>query len=148
MPYILEKSFTKKYRGITDDFTGSVPHIFINAGWVIPITAHFRLRPAFASRIIENAPPDFDLHFSAGFLENSRLWTGATLRWGQSNVATAGDVLALMCQYQISSKINAGFAYDLSINGIQQQSASTFELMLEYSFLSVDAGVQNPRFFR
>ncbi len=147
VPYILEKSFTKKYKGIVEDFSGTTPHLFVNAGWIIPITAHLRLRPAFASRVVENAPPDFDLHFSIGFLENSRLWTGATLRWGQSKVATAGDALVLMCQYQISERLNTGFAYDLSINGLQQQTAGTFEWLLSYCFVKDGIGVHNPRFF-
>lgn len=148
VPYILEKSFTKKYKGIVEDFTGTTPHLFINAGWVIPITADLRLRPAFASRVVKNTPPGFDLHFSVGFLENSRLWTGATLRWGQSKLATAGDALSLMSQYQISEKLNVGFAYDLSINGLQQQTAGTFELMVGYCFVKDGVGVHNPRFFQ
>ena len=148
VPYILEKSFTKKYKGIVDDFSGTTPHLFVNAGWVIPITADFRLRPAFATRLVENAPPNFDLHFSIGFLENSRLWTGATLRWGQSKWATAGDALSLMTQYQITSKLNAGFAYDLSINGLQQQTSGTFELVVGYCFLKEGVNVNHPRFFR
>ena len=148
VPYILKKSFTKKYKGIVTDFTGTAPHLFLNAGFVIPITADLRLRPAFASRIVENAPPNFDLHFSIGFLENSRLWTGATLRWGQSKLATAGDALSLMSQYQVNQKLNIGFAYDLSINGLQQQTAGTFELMVGYCFVKAGAGVHNPRFFK
>ena len=36
VPYILESGFTKKYQGMVDDFTGTVPHLFVNAGWVIP----------------------------------------------------------------------------------------------------------------
>ncbi len=147
VPYILEKDFTKKYQGIVGDFSGTVPQLFVNAGWIVPVTANLRLRPAFAARLVENAPPEFDLHFSVGFLENSRLWTGATLRWSQSKVATAGDALALMCQYQLSQKLNAGFAYDLSINGLQQQTAGTFEMMLAYSFVQDGEGVHHPRFF-
>ncbi len=147
VPYLLEKGFTKKYQGIVSDFTGTTPHLFVNAGWIIPVTANLRMRPAFAARLVENAPPNFDLHFSIGFLENSRLWTGATLRWGQSKVATAGDALVLMCQYQLNQKLNAGLAYDLSINGLQQQTAGTFEMMLEYSFVQDGAGVHHPRFF-
>ncbi|MEO1258570.1 MAG: PorP/SprF family type IX secretion system membrane protein [Bacteroidota bacterium] len=148
VPYILEKSFTKKYQGIVDDFSGTTPHLFVNAGWVLPVTADFRLRPAFAARILENAPPNFDLHFSMGFLENSRLWTGATLRWGQSKLASAGDALSLMAQYQINQRLNAGFAYDLSINGLQQQNSGTFELLVGYCFLTDGENVNHPRFFR
>ena len=148
VPYILEKSFIKKYQGIVDDFSGTTPHLFVNAGWVIPITADLRLRPAFAARILENAPPNFDLHFSAGFLENSRLWTGATLRWGQSELATAGDVLSLMMQYQVANRLNIGFAYDLSINGLQQQTAGTFEILVGYCFIKDGMNVNHPRFFR
>ena len=114
VPYILEKSFTERYKGIVGDFTGTAPHLFV----------------------------------SVGFLENSRLWTGATLRWGQSEVATAGDVLVLICQYQMSEKLNAGFAYDLSINGLQQQTTGTFELLVGYCFVKEGVGVYNPRFFK
>lgn len=148
VPYILEKSFTERYKGIVGDFTGTAPHLFVNAGWLVPIHADLRLRPAFAARVVENAPPGFDLHLSVGFLENSRLWTGATLRWGQSEVATAGDVLVLICQYQMSEKLNAGFAYDLSINGLQQQTTGTFELLVGYCFVKEGVGVYNPRFFK
>lgn len=147
VPYLLEKGFTKKYEGIVTDFTGTTPHLFLNAGWIVPIHANLRLRPAFAARVVENAPPDFDLHFSIGFLDNSRLWTGATLRWGQSKVTTAGDALVLMCQYQLSQNLNTGIAYDLSINGLQQQTAGTYELLLEYRFVQEGATVHNPRFF-
>lgn len=148
VPYLLEKSFIQKYKGIVSDFSGTTPHLFVNAGWMIPVTADFRLRPALAARVVENAPPGFDLHFSVGFLENSRLWTGATLRWGQSVVANAGDALVLSSQYQLSENINIGFAYDLSIHRLQQQTAGTFELLVGYCFMKDGASVHHPRFFR
>ena len=85
---------------------------------------------------------------SIGFLENSRLWAGATLRWGQSKLATAGDALSLMTQYRITPKLNTGFAYDLSINGLQQQTAGTFELLVSYCLNKDGVNVNHPRFFR
>ncbi|HFA51206.1 MAG TPA: type IX secretion system membrane protein PorP/SprF [Bacteroidetes bacterium] len=148
VPYLLEKGFTKKYDGLVSDFSGTTPHLFINAGWVVPFSTHFMVRPAVAVRVVKNAPPLVDLHLSFGFLENTKLWAGATYRWGQSAVASPGDMLSLMCQYQLSQKVTAGAAYDLSINGLKKETSGAYEVMLEYSFLKEEGGVNNPRFFR
>ena len=148
VPYILQKSFTKKYRGIVQEFSGTTPHLLVQAGWIIPVTADVRLRPAFAARTAQNTPPGFDLHLSIGFLENARLWTGATLRWGQSKYATAGDALSLMAQYRIGQHLQAGLACEASINGLQQPAAGTFEMVVEYRFLKGGEEVNHPRFFQ
>jgi type IX secretion system PorP/SprF family membrane protein len=147
VPYILEKGLVEGQEGLVEDFTGTAPHLFISAGGLVPLSGKVTLRPAFATRMAKNAPPSTDLHLSFGFLENNKLWLGGTYRWSLSENPSFGDAMVAMAQYQLGKQLRAGVAYDFSLNKIQQQTAGTYELMLEYCFGKEELEVKHPRFF-
>ncbi len=147
VPFILEKGLVKGNEGIVDDFTGTAPHLFISTGGLVPISGKVTMRPAFASRFTKHAPASTDVHVSFGFLENNKIWLGGTYRWSLSESPSVGDALIAMAQYQIGKRLRAGVTYDFSLNKIQQQTAGTYELMLEYCFGSRELEVKHPRFF-
>ncbi|MEZ4961158.1 MAG: type IX secretion system membrane protein PorP/SprF [Saprospiraceae bacterium] len=147
VPNILEKGLRNGNEGIVGDLTGTVPHLFISAGGLVPISDKVTMRPAFATRFAKNAPASTDVHVSFGFLKNNKLWLGGTYRWSLSKVPSVGDALVAMAQYQIGSRMKAGMAYDFSLNNLQGQAVGTYELLLEYCFVKQALEVKHPRFF-
>lgn len=154
VPQLLEKGFTQKREGIATDGTGWVRHFFAHAGTILDISPKVKIRPALATRIVAGVPPGFDAHLSFGLFPKetevrkwARLWLGGTWRWSQSEVAAIGDALVFSGQYQVSEKLMMGFAYDFSMSEVQEQSAGTYELMLQYEFRKDEQGVRNPRYF-
>lgn len=147
VPQLLEKGFTQKSAGLVSEGNGSVRHLFAHAGLLVDVSPKVKMRPAVAARIVSNAPPSLDAHLSFGFLENTKLWLGGTWRWSQSEAASIGDALVLTSQYRIGERLTVGVAYDLSIGELQEQTAGTYELMVEYGIWRSEEGVRNPRYF-
>ena len=146
-PYLLERGMTKSDAGLTTDFSGTRPHLFLNAGLLLVISSNVKMRPAMAARVLKNAPPTLDAHLSFGFLEENRLWVGSTYRWSPSKVSSYGDALVGIVQYRVGQQWKAGLAYDMSLSGLQQNNQGTFELMLEYCLSKSGTSVRHPRFF-
>lgn len=147
VPYFLEKIPAGNDGGFVVDFSRATPHIFITAGGIITLSPRVKMRPAFQSRIVKNAPPSTDAHLSFGLLRDARLWLGATYRWSFSDVPSMGDAVVVQVQYQISDRLRAGTAYDISLGDLQWEFGRTYELMLEYGFITSGKGVRNPRYF-
>ncbi|MFQ5446312.1 MAG: PorP/SprF family type IX secretion system membrane protein [Saprospiraceae bacterium] len=147
VPYFLEKIPGGDDGGFVVDFSNATPHIFITAGGIITLSPRVKMRPAFQSRIVKNAPPGTDFHLSFGLLRDTRLWLGATYRWSFSSLPTTGDAVVVQAQYQISDRLRAGTAYDISLGNLQWEFGRTYELMLEYDFTTSGKGVRNPRYF-
>jgi type IX secretion system PorP/SprF family membrane protein len=147
VPYLLERGLSESDAGLVTDFSGTTPHLFVDAGLLLDITPTLKMRPAIATRLLKNAPPTLDAHLSFGFLEENRLWVGSTYRWSQSKISSYGDALAAIVQYQLSPRWKTGLAYDMTLSSLRQNNQGTFELMLEYCFIKPGAAVRNPRFF-
>ena len=155
IPQILEKGLTRKTDGLVSNGSGWVRHVFAHAGAIVDVSQKVKMRPALATRIVSHAPPGFDAHLSFGFLpmratsgKRTKLWLGGTWRWSQSEVAAIGDAVVLTAQYRVGEKLMLGFAYDFSLSEIQEQTAGTYELMVQYEFWKAeDGGVRNPRYF-
>lgn len=148
VPHILEKGMTRKTDGVLAGGQGWVRHLFAQVGTVVDIFPKVKMRPALASRIVEDAPPGFDAHVSFGFLPEAKLWLGGTWRWSQSEVAAIGDAVVFMGQYMVGERLRLGFAYDYSMGKIQAQNAGTYEVMVQYGFVK-KAGeeVKAPKYF-
>ena len=148
VPHLLEKGLTEENAGISSNFTGTTPHLFVSAGWFVEVSEQVKLRPAFSARLVRHAPPGADVHLGVGFLEKQKLWLGGTYRWSLSDVPSVGDAAVLSAQFQVSERLRVGGAYDLTLNQLRQENAGTFEFMLEYCFRKKGAvAVRHPRFF-
>ncbi|MBI5915160.1 MAG: PorP/SprF family type IX secretion system membrane protein [Bacteroidetes bacterium] len=137
VPHLLERSA----------LPGSTPHLFVTAGTVLHIFGSLDMRAATAVRLVKNAPPSVDAHVSFGFLEETKLWLGGTLRLGRAEQGIGGDALVAMAQYHLGERLRAGLAYDVALNGLRQQNQETFELVLEYCFWPRNVKVRYPRYF-
>lgn len=146
VPQALEKGLTAQSAGLTGDFNGTTPHVFLTTGGIIPLSDKLKFRPAFATRWVKNAPVNTDVYLSLGFPKAVRVWIGGTYRWSFSQIPSMGDAVVATLQYQISQKLKAGAAYDLALGSVRR-FGPTFELMIEYAMTGDRAGVRNPRFF-
>jgi len=147
VPYFLEKIPAGSGEGLAVDSGSATPHIFVTAGGIITLSPRVKMRPAFQSRIVKNAPPSTDAHLSFGLMRDTRLWLGATYRWSFSDIPSMGDAVIVQAQYQISERLRAGTAYDINLGDLQWEFGRTYELMLEYDFTPSGKGVRNPRYF-
>lgn len=147
VPYLLERGLSENDGGVVTDFSGTTPHLFVNAGLLLEVSPALKMRPAVAARVLKNAPPTLDAHLSFGFLKENRLWAGGTYRWSQSKIHAYGDAFVAMVQYQPGQRWKMGFAYDIPLSSLRRDTQGTFELMLEYCLVKPGAAVRNPRFF-
>lgn len=112
-------------------------HLFINAGTVFEINNYLYFKPAATVRLVDGAPPSFDV--TANFMFYERLWVGAMYRFQEST--------GMLLQYEINNKLRVGYAYDFSLTDIGDYSAGSHEIMLSLD-LGKNAGADvSPRFF-
>lgn len=144
MPRLLKKSLNGE---VVDDLAnnaGELRHFYLMGGVIVPISEKLRLKPAFLTQYVKNAPINFDLHLSLGF--EFDLWVGATYRWGtHPQSGQANSSISAIVEYHWSG-FKIGAAYDYGLGKIQNGNIGTFELMLGYC-LHKNRMIPNPRFF-
>ena len=145
IPALLERGLADG--ALTQDYTGTMPHFFAMAGAWLDISPKLKMRPALAVRSVKHAPPSVDAHLGFGFLEETKLWLGSTLRVSRPGQAINSDALVATAQYQIVERLRAGLAYDIALSSLRRENHGTFELMLEYCIAARASGVRHPRFF-
>lgn len=107
------------------------------AGYVYHLSDNFILKPSFLIRGTSSAPISYDLNLSILIKEN--FWIGAMVR--------PGNGFGAILQYQISSQLRAGYAYDMTTNKMMTHQNGTHEVMISYEFNFRKENVQNPRYF-
>jgi type IX secretion system PorP/SprF family membrane protein len=145
VPALLERGFSDAAQ--VNEFSGTMPHFFAMAGALLDVSPRIKMRPGMALRMVKNAPASLDAHLSFGFLRETQLWLGGTLRLSKPEASLAGDALVATAQYRIGEKLRAGIAYDLALSSLRRENQGTFELMLEYQLVRPGVAVRNPRFF-
>ena len=145
VPGLLERGLADG--ALVSDFSGTTPHVFAMAGVLLDVSPKIKMRPAAALKMVKNAPPSLDAYLGFGFLEETKLWLGGTLRVGRPGASVNGDALVAMAQYQIGERLRAGLAYDMTLSSLRRENQGTFELMLEYCWVRTGTGVRHPRFF-
>lgn len=129
---------------LSSDATGNavlagheVRNYYLMGGGIIPLSTQLKLKPSFMLRITEASPPVYDLNLN--FLYREKLWMG--VMWRPQNAA--GGIL----QYQITSQFRIGYAYEISLDAMENFNNGTNEVMLSYDFVFKKQKVFNPRYF-
>lgn len=112
-------------------------HFFLVAGTVLEINNYINFKPAGTLRVVNGAPPSFDL--TANFMFYEKFWVGAMYRFQES--------VGLLLQYEINNKMRVGYAYDYSTTDIGNYSSGSHEIMLGVDFGKNAGGDVSPRFF-
>lgn len=125
--------------GTLPDFSNNAEkqHFFLVAGTVLEVNNYINFKPAGTLRVVNGAPPSFDL--TANFMFYEKFWVGAMYRFQES--------VGMLLQYEINNKMRIGYAYDYSTTDIGNYSSGSHEIMLGIDF-GKNAGADiSPRFF-
>ncbi|MEM9821279.1 MAG: PorP/SprF family type IX secretion system membrane protein, partial [Bacteroidota bacterium] len=118
-----------------------VPHYYLMAGTMVPISKKVHIKPAFLFKYVNNAP--FDLDFNLSFVYNKQVTAGVSYRLGGDG---SGESIDLLAMYQYKN-IGIGIAYDLGITELTDQNSGSIEALLRYDLLKEREDIANPRFF-
>ncbi len=94
------------------------------AGKLFKISNRLALKPSTLIRKSLNSPYQFDLNFSARYL--NRYWITATYRYDFGMVASA--------HFFITDRLHLGYAYDLPLNPLLTEQSGTHEIFIGYNF--------------
>jgi len=94
-------------------------------------------KPAMMISYAPNAP--FEIDINASFLLMESIWLGVSYR--------LEDSIDGVVQYQFSKQFKAGLAIDFILSELNDYTAGSFELMVEYLFSYEKEGINNIRFF-
>ena len=111
-------------------------HYFFIAGYVFNVTENVKFKPAALAKVVSGAPLSIDL--SANFLFIEKLNLGLAYRWDDSISALVG--------FQINSRLNLGYAYDLTTSNYRNYNSGTHEVILTFDALKTSK-LKSPRFF-
>ncbi|MEZ7966245.1 MAG: type IX secretion system membrane protein PorP/SprF [Flavobacteriales bacterium] len=113
-------------------------HYYAGAGYVFKLSPLIDLRPSVLLKYQNAAPAEVDIN--ANFLINKKLWLGLGYR--------TGDALIGMVEYNISTRLRGGYAYDFTTTDIGNYSNGSHEIMIAFDF-GEDILVKktSPRYF-
>jgi len=120
-------------------------HMYGMAGMMLPLGDQLALKPALLVKYVNNAPIDMDLH--ASLVWNQLISLGATYRTGGSLTRAVGESIDVLVGLQVSKQVRLGLSYDYTLTKINSFTPGSGEIFLEYTFLSNNKRLTNPRFF-
>lgn len=113
-------------------------HYFIIGGYVWDIHERVKFKPAVLSKLVQNAPPSFDI--SANFMYDDRFVGGISHR--------IGDSFSAILQVRAMPVLWVGYAYDQTITELNRFNGGTHEIMINLDLnLPKQDIVKSPRFF-
>lgn len=112
-------------------------HYYLFAGVVVKLNSGINMRPSFIVKYVNNAPLSVDGNLS--FLFYDKIWVGAMYRY---NSAAGANVM-----FNVNQNFRIGYAYDYTLNAIQNYSAGSHEIMISYDLRSRSKGFKSPRYF-
>ncbi|MCX2473200.1 type IX secretion system membrane protein PorP/SprF [Pedobacter sp. MC2016-05] len=114
-----------------------VPHLFLTAGYVFPLSSDFKLKPSFLIKGVKGAPIEADL--------NASLWIKDVLAIG-AGYRSSADIAALL-EVQATPQLRFGYSYDRSTTQLRNFNSGSHEIMLRYEFGFERNKIISPRFF-
>lgn len=109
-------------------------------GLVFDLSENAKLKPTILTKFTNGAPITYDV--STNVLLYDKVWLGASYRFNDA------DNIGAMVDYQISSDMRLGYAYDMPTADIRPYSEGTHEVILIYEFASKKPNkYKSPRYF-
>lgn len=135
-PQLIQNTFD---RNNLDSDSKMLRHYFLTAGYVFTLNRELKLKPNFLVKAVAGAPVQFDVNLN--LLMREVLWVGLSWRSFES-------VDALL-QFQISEKLQFGYAYDFSTTTkLSRVNSGSHEIMLNYRVLTKKRSrFVTPRYF-
>ena len=136
IPRVLKNSM---FRGPVDEQGSSLDYMnmYMMAGVDLALGSLLRFRPGILLSYNPSAP--FDVGVDGSFLIANALIVGGAYR--------LDDAVSALVQYRLTPQWKMGLAYDFTVSELNQYSAGTAEIMLEYSLDRARSGNRHIRFF-
>ncbi len=99
-----------------------VPHLFLSAGYRMPISDDVSFLPSMLIRYISPLPIGYDVN--AKFQYQDILWLGASYRYN--------DGFAAMVGVNLNHSINIGYSYDVQTSKLNTVSRGTHEILIGF----------------
>jgi type IX secretion system PorP/SprF family membrane protein len=114
-------------------------HYLLTAGYAIPLSKKFDLKPSFLMKLNANAPVEFDINLN--LLYNNLIWVGASYR--------TMDGIVAMIEVQATKFMRIGYAFDYPVQtAMRNYQYGSHEIMLAFDFGKKDyLKVRSPRYF-
>lgn len=112
-------------------------HYFLGAGVVLGLSPNVKLKPSFLLKAVEGAPLQSD--FNLNFWYVDKLGIGASYR--------TGDAVVALLEFQATTGLRFGYAYDVTTSDLARYAAGTHELMIRYEFATLKKKIITPRHF-
>jgi type IX secretion system PorP/SprF family membrane protein len=130
-------------------------HAYMMAGFVVGISNSLKLKPSMLVKYANGAPLGLDGNLNLWI--NDRLAIGTSYRRNQFSTFQASadtftsDAAIAMLEVQLTDQLRLGYAYDMMLNGLRQQTTGintgSHELMIRYEFGFTKTKILTPRYF-
>ncbi|GBF18491.1 MULTISPECIES: PorP/SprF family type IX secretion system membrane protein [Arenibacter] len=127
----------KHYDAIAESEASDLVHLYLIGGYVFDLTPDLKFKPSFFVKNVIGGAVSIDT--SLNFLTYETLNLGVNYR--------LEDSLSALIGFQISTKMNMGYAFDYSINELNNYNSGTHEIFFRYQLISKDKKLKSPRFF-
>jgi type IX secretion system PorP/SprF family membrane protein len=136
-PNLLNSKHIEEQSGIHAQGSENL-HTFLTAGYVFQIDDSWKLKPAFMSKFVKNAPIAVDL--TANILYNEKFEFGVAYR--------INDAMSALMNIKVTPGLRVGYAYDYTLSNFGQFNSGTHEIMLLFDVDLLGKGYdKSPRFF-
>lgn len=100
-----------------------------------PLSKKFDLQPGLLVKYFPDTPLSYDINLN--FVYSKVLTTGVSYRKDES--------VDFILRFQLTTKLQLGYAYDYPLNDASRLSNASHELMIQYVFRNVHKNVTSPR---
>ena len=111
-------------------------HLFSPIGLGIPLSDNLVFNPSILVKMVKGSPVGIDANLN--FLIRSKLWLGLSVRKGYG--------ISALALWNITDKLQIGFAYDKGLNRIGTLGKGSFEIMIKYNFNVSKTTTITPRY--
>jgi len=127
----------KHYDAVAESEASDHVHLYLIGGYVFDVTPDLKFKPSLFVKNVVGGAVSMDV--SLNFLTYETLNLGVNYR--------LEDSLSALFGFQISTKINMGYAFDYSINQLNNYNSGTHEIFFRYQMITKDKKLKSPRFF-
>ncbi len=136
-PQLLNNKLSDLNTSGNNAFSGQQLHLFLASGYVFTLDDDLKLKPSVLFKAVRGAPLQADI--------NTTLWIKDALALG-FQYRTEADV-SVQIEFQVSSQIRLGYAYDRSTSDLVNYNSGSHEIMIRYEFGFPQGKILSPRYF-
>lgn len=127
-------------------------HLYFNAGAMLNLSEHIKLKPSLLIKEDFKGPTNLDL--TAMLLIADRFWAGASYRTGVkiwdkpalSSDLEQLDAASAIVQFNITPQFRVGYAYDMTVSKLASYQGGSHEISIGFLF-NGKKRVISPRYF-